>query len=485
MKKILLVAFVALLSLGEIFAQLPDGSTAPDFTLTDLNGTTHNLYNLLDDGYTVFLDFSAVWCPPCWSYHTAGTLEDLYENHGPNGYPGVSPNTSDDVMVFMIEGDGNTTQNLAGTGGNTQGDWITGTLYPIICTDGTVNNTQVTSDYQIGYWPTIYMVCPNRIVTEVGQSSSPYNSVSSCPPPASFDNDASTFDYTGETLTCEGDLTPEVTIQNYGLVPLTNMNIDVTVNGNVASSTPWTGNLTTYATTNVILPALTGLSNNDMVSINVTQPNGVTDANTSNNATSFYVTTATSNTDLEVTVSIVTDAYGSETTWDIKDDNGMTVASGGPYNNLSAAGVTAQTPITTTLSAQTCHTFTIYDSYGDGINAGYGQGSFTVTDASGTILAMGGQFTDEDGDAFKTGDAIVQNINDVSNNISIYPNPVKNTLIVNGEFNSINIYDVSGKLVLSSDFSDNINVSSLANGFYTLNINTNKGTQIQKITISK
>ena len=284
MKKILLVAFVTLLSLGEIFAQLPDGSTAPDFTLTDLNGTTHNLYNLLDDGYTVFLDFSAVWCPPCWSYHTAGTLEDLYENHGPNGYPGVSPNTSDDVMVFMIEGDGNTTQNLAGTGGNTQGDWITGTLYPIICTDGTVNNTQVTSDYQIGYWPTIYMVCPNRIVTEVGQSSSPYNSVSSCPPPASFDNDASTFDYTGETLTCEGDLTPEVTIQNYGLVPLTNMNIDVTVNGNVASSTPWTGNLTTYATTNVILPALSGLSNNDMVSINVTQPNGVTDANTSNNS---------------------------------------------------------------------------------------------------------------------------------------------------------------------------------------------------------
>ena len=98
---------------------------------------------------------------------------------------------------------------------------------------------------------------------------------------------------------------------------------------------------------------------------------------------------------------------------------------------------------------------------------------------------MGGQFTDEDGDAFKTGDAIVQNINDISNNISIYPNPVKNTLIVNGQFNSLDIYDVSGKLVLSSEFSNNINVSSLANGFYTLNVNTNKGTQIQKITISK
>ena len=159
MKKVLLLAFVAVFTINNAFAQLPDGSVAPDFTLTDLNGTTHNLYSLLDDGYTVFLDFSAVWCPPCWSFHQGGTLEDLYENHGPAGYPGVSPNTSDDVMVFYIEGDGNTAQNLAGTGGNTQGDWITGTLYPIICTDGTVNNTQVSSDYQIGYWPTIYMVC--------------------------------------------------------------------------------------------------------------------------------------------------------------------------------------------------------------------------------------------------------------------------------------------------------------------------------------
>ena len=32
-----------------------------------------------------------------------------------------------------------------------------------------------------------------------------------------------------------------------------------------------------------------------------------------------------------------------------------------------------------------------------------------------------------------------------------------------------------------SEFTNNINVSSLANGFYTLNVNTNKGTQIQKV----
>ena len=34
-----------------------------DFTLTDLDGTSHNLIYYLDNGYTVFIDFSAtmVW----------------------------------------------------------------------------------------------------------------------------------------------------------------------------------------------------------------------------------------------------------------------------------------------------------------------------------------------------------------------------------------------------------------------------------------
>ena len=486
MKKILLLTFAALLSFSNVQAQLPDGSLAPAWALTDLNGTEHVLYDYLDNGYTVFIDFSAVWCGPCWSYHNSGALEDLYMNHGPAGMPNVSANTTDDVMVFFIEGDENTVANLGGNGGNTAGDWITGTPYPIICTDGTMNNDNVTSDYQIGYWPTVYQVCPDRIVTECGQSSNPYSLVSVCPPPASTDNDARTFDYAGETLTCEGDLIPEMTIQNYGLNPLTSLSIEVAVNGNLASTTPWSGNLLTYATNNITLPTLNGLAANDVVTINAMSPNGAVDGNPSNNPTiSFNVEMAIQNTDQEVTVQINTDAYGSETTWDIKNDaTGLVVVSGGPYNNLQAAGITAQTPVTTTLSDLTCHTFTIYDSYGDGINSGYGAGSFTVTDANNTILASGGTFTDEDGGAFKTGSSSVD-VYDLASNLSFYPNPVKNTLTIEGIYSKVDIFDMFGKLVLSSEFTEKINVSSLANGIYTLNIKTAKGTQTQKITISK
>ena len=178
MKRILLIALVACLSISSSFAQLPNSSIAPDWTLTDLNGTTHNMYSYLDSGYTVFIDFSAVWCGPCWSYHNSGALENLYIDHGPAGYPNVIPTTTNDVMVFFIEGDGNTATNLGGSGGGTLGDWITGTPYPIICTDGTVNNTAVTSAYSIGYWPTIYRICPDRVLIASGQSSNPDSFVS-------------------------------------------------------------------------------------------------------------------------------------------------------------------------------------------------------------------------------------------------------------------------------------------------------------------
>jgi hypothetical protein len=341
------------------------------------------------------------------------------------------------------------------------------------------------SDYQIGYWPTVYQICPDRIVTECGQASNPYSLISACPAPASNDNDARTFDYAGETLTCEGDLIPEIMIQNYGLTNLTSLNIEVSVNGNIMSTTPWTGNLATYATDNITLPALTGLASNDAVAINTTYPNGVMDADPSNNpAASFNVTMATQNTHVDVTVQIVTDAYGAETTWDIKDATGATVLSGGPYANLGAAGTTTESPVSGTLSTQTCHTFTIYDSYGDGIDAGYGVGSFTVTDGSGSILATGGQFSEEDGAAFKTGSASV-GVNDFTSNLSVYPNPVKDVLNIEGNYTSVDVLDILGNLVLSSKATKNINVSSLADGVYMLNIKTENGIAVKKITITK
>ena len=130
MKKFFALMASVVISTGA-FAQLPDGSVAPDFTAIDIYGVEHNLYSLLDQGYKVILDFSATWCGPCWSYHEAGTLSELHNTYGPDG--------TDEIRVFYLEADDSTTDaDLNGAGPNTQGDWVTGTPYTIIDNAGSI-----------------------------------------------------------------------------------------------------------------------------------------------------------------------------------------------------------------------------------------------------------------------------------------------------------------------------------------------------------
>ena len=138
-------------------SQLPNGSIAPDFNVVDLNGGGHSLYSYLDQGYTVYLDFSATWCGPCWSYHNSHALANLYNQYGPSG--------TNEVMVLMIEGDSNTPVSALYGAGNTYGNWVAGTPYPI------VNDDNLASAYSISYWPTIYAICPDRKVTEMGMAA--------------------------------------------------------------------------------------------------------------------------------------------------------------------------------------------------------------------------------------------------------------------------------------------------------------------------
>ena len=71
-----------------------------------------------------------------------------------------------------------------------------------------------------------------------------------------------------------------------------------------------------------------------------------------------------------------------------------------------------------------------------------------------------------------------------SKNISIFPNPVKNTLNIQGEMESVEIFDVFGKLVLTST-NNTINTSDLADGVYIVHINTNNMIVTKRITVTK
>jgi thiol-disulfide isomerase/thioredoxin len=182
-KKIFTAAVAFLLPIFS-FAQLQQGVTAPDWTLTDLNKKVWHLYDLTAQGKTVFIDVSATWCGPCWRYHRQRSLDSLYEEHGPNGTIDQS------CYVFLLEGDGTTTySDLIGTGKKTTGNWVKGTDFPILDPGSdTINPWRI--NYNITYFPTIYMICPNNTIYLVGPGSESVlfqNTKSGCPPPVKKD----------------------------------------------------------------------------------------------------------------------------------------------------------------------------------------------------------------------------------------------------------------------------------------------------------
>ncbi len=153
MKKVLCLIIVALFTYAAQ-AQLTDGSTVPDFTFTDINGVTQNLYTYLNQGKYVAIDNSTTWCHPCWDYDTSGTMDSLYTRHD---IPG--DNT---WKVLFIEVDINTTlADLQGTGTNTVGNWVAFTHFPIMNPVGIPLNDYKTA-YNINSYPTLYIICPNK-----------------------------------------------------------------------------------------------------------------------------------------------------------------------------------------------------------------------------------------------------------------------------------------------------------------------------------
>ena len=87
-------------------------------------------------------------------------------------------------------------------------------------------------------------------------------------------------------------------------------------------------------------------------------------------------------------VDIVPDNYPNEISWDLQDDMG---------NILFQDDISSPNDYTFSDCIPTggCLTFTIYDSYGDGICCGHGQGSYTVS-VDNVEIGTGGDYDDEE-----------------------------------------------------------------------------------------
>ncbi len=483
MKRLLLAASLVGLMSTSSKAQLGVGDIAPDFTLTDINNVTHNLYDYLNQGYMVLIDVSATWCGPCWGFSASGVMKDLYDQYGPTG--SIEPGK---ILPIFIEGDaGTNTDCLYGLPtcvGGTQGDWVTGKPYPII------DDASQNANYLEGGFPTFTLICPNKeIVFRQAGASGAMAQVSfwtaflnECVTPVEGRNVAADKILT-PTTACPGNPTElKVQILNFGTLPLTDVQINAKVNGNVVASTTWTGLLETFETEEVTVGTYAFYDDETAVEFEANTNN---DAEPNDNilATKVYVTV---NTFRSLVVETKTDNKPEDISWNFKNSSGNIVLQHSYGQN--DGNKVMSTPIL--LNGNECYSFEVLDAGGDGINNGYVK---IVAFDQTVVYEQSGGFGNANTINLKTG-AQYSDISliDVSN-MNLYPNPVNNTLNVDiyamqaGKV-TFNIVNLLGQTVINS-FNENLNVgnnsmqintSTLTSGVYFVNVITEDGSSVQQ-----
>lgn len=500
MKQILRSIAVAVFGFAalNVQAQLADGSIAPNFTITDTDGNTHTLYDYLDEGKTVIIDLFAVWCGPCWDYHQTGTghpnagaLKDAYNLYGPNG--------TDELMVFAIEADPSTAPNTIFGGGNSIGDWVTGTPYPM------ANDDQIADLYALAFYPTIFTICPNRVLqlNPSQPGAAVYQAQAQACPVATAAVDAAAIEYTGAVGACgSSEIDFTVSLQNMGLQPLTAATITATGAG-VNLSYNWSGNLATYGMTEVNIGSAS-VSNSDPVQITVTASGDANAANNSVSATGLRAVEATS----LIKVVILTDCWGEEVSWRIENVNTGNTVFSVAENTL---GDQELTEWYVSVPSTGCYRFVLEDGYGDGLQGslypacgtdGYVQ-VMSINDnlqIDSWIYGYDGSYEyDEEQASFET---VTINVGvseeEFAAGTMLFPNPANvSTNLVFGlataARTTVDIINITGQRVMSIDYGVLpageqrfvLDVSELSAGLYMVNINAGDFNTTKRLTVTK
>ncbi|NND95209.1 MAG: T9SS type A sorting domain-containing protein [Flavobacteriales bacterium] len=93
-----------------------------------------------------------------------------------------------------------------------------------------------------------------------------------------------------------------------------------------------------------------------------------------------------------LTLTLNFDQYPEETSWTLVNGVGQTIEAGGTYG----AEPDESTLIIEICVPNGCYDFNIFDSFGDGICCGYGNGSYSLQEENGNVLASGGSFADSE-----------------------------------------------------------------------------------------
>jgi hypothetical protein len=183
---------------------------------------------------------------------------------------------------------------------------------------------------------------------------------------------------------CGNSVTPEVVVRNYGTNAISSFSLNYNYDGGANSVYNWSGNLAIGASVNISLPTANLGGGAHTFNAFTSIPNGVADTNPDNDTGASAFTTVANPT--TITITLNTDCYGEETGWTLVNEFGTTIASVAANTLADLQTYTYQYCL-----PAACYTFTITDTYGDGLEAtNYGcasDGSYQIVDQLGNVLA--------------------------------------------------------------------------------------------------
>jgi hypothetical protein len=287
---------------------------------------------------------------------------------------------------------------------------------------------------------------------------------------------------------CMGKMSPVITLSNFGSDNLTSVEIQYHVNNENIQSYNWNGNLAFLENTEIELPEIefTVLDENEL-KIYLVSPNGTTDEYQKND-TITRVFDAAVLTPQEVKLMIKLDDHPEEITWDVVNEAGDIIFSGGPYTTQGAF-----VQETLNFEEPDCYQFNIYDAGGDGLQV---PGFFALFFNGNNEILAGTNFGTIASAQFSVADPTGITFPEQKHEILIYPNPVAQngfaafTLFETADA-EITIFDQLGRETGHFDYpqlnpgyhSIRFDVNGLEAGIYFLRVKIGDEATIRKISV--
>lgn len=286
---------------------------------------------------------------------------------------------------------------------------------------------------------------------------------------------------------CTAEINPTFSLVNNGAVTLTSATISYGFDGQTNLSYTWVGNLPQWQAVVINLPTETITNGAHTFNALVSSTNaGVDENNLNNNLTSsFSVVLNGVNVDMDLTL----DCYGSEVSWELQDNTGVTLYTGNGYNDDEPGLVSESWCLN-----YGCYAYVIMDSYGDGLS---NNGSCASGDGNLLISLLGDTLVSIPTQDANFGDEITLNFclsglglnSKELNNMTIFPNPSKGLVMIDFNYHLkglLYITDVTGKKINSYVLNEKqfkLYLNQYAAGTYFLNVAEDNGKTITKKVI--